>query len=144
MNYNQEQWVKAVIQGVLSQDYSNLEIVISDDCSNESMMIASHVSIYASSHVFAELAVPTNVQGLSVQGIENEQDVWVGAGVRILDGVRTGTGSIFAARAVITPSTKPYTINGGVPARKIGIRQIEGQLADSKQADHTDAGSSQA
>lgn len=87
------------------------------------VMIGSHVSIYASNHMFADISVPMTKQGLDLKGIEIEQDVWVGTGVRILDGVRVGTGSVLAAGAVITKSTKPYSINAGVPARQIGSRR---------------------
>jgi len=89
------------------------------------VMIASHVSIYAANHVFVDLAVPMNEQGLTLKGIVIEGDVWVGTGVRILDGVRVTTGSILAAGAVVTKSTEPYSINGGVPARQIGSRKSE-------------------
>lgn len=89
-----------------------------------SVMIGSHVSIYASNHIFADISVPMAKQGLDLRGIEIEQDVWVGAGVRILDGVRVGTGSVLAAGAVITKSTKSHSINAGVPARQIGSRKI--------------------
>lgn len=88
-----------------------------------SVMIGSHVSIYASNHIFTDILMPMNKQGLVLKGIEIEQDVWVGTGVRILDGVRIGTGSVLAGGAVITKSTEPYSINGGVPARQIGSRK---------------------
>ena len=87
-----------------------------------SVMIASHVSIYASNHIFTDILTPMNKQGLVLKGIEIEQDVWVGTGVRILDGVRIRTGSVLAAGAVITQSTVAYSINAGVPARQIGSR----------------------
>lgn len=62
------------------------------------------------------------VQGLQMQGIVIREDVWVGTGVRILDGVEVAQGCVIAAGAVVTKSTEPYTINGGVPARVIGNR----------------------
>ena len=49
-------------------------------------------------------------------------DVWIGAGARILDGVEIGNGCVIAAGAVVTKSTDPYSINVGVPSRKIGVR----------------------
>lgn len=51
-----------------------------------------------------------------------EDDVWIGTNVTILKGVTIGRGSIVAAGAVVTKSMLPYTIIGGVPARKIGNR----------------------
>ena len=88
----------------------------------DSVMIGSHVSIYASNHIFTNMLVPMNKQGLDLKGIVIERDVWVGTGVRILDGVIVGTGSVVAAGAVITKSTESYSINAGVPARRIGSR----------------------
>ena len=35
LTYNQERWVKIAIESVLAQDYTNLEIIISDDCSSD-------------------------------------------------------------------------------------------------------------
>lgn len=86
------------------------------------VMIGSHVTIYASNHVFSDLTVPMDQQGLSAKGITIERDVWVGTGVRILDGVRVSQGSVLAAGAVVTRSTVPHSINAGVPARLIGSR----------------------
>lgn len=91
----------------------------------DNVMIASHVSIYASNHVFTDISVPMNTQGLSLEGIEIEPDVWVGTGVRILDGVRISSGSIIAAGAVITKSIDSYSICGGVPACVIGSRLLD-------------------
>lgn len=56
------------------------------------------------------------------QDVYIEDDVWIGTNVTILKGVTIGRGSIIAAGAVVTKSTAPYTISGGVPARKIGNR----------------------
>lgn len=51
-----------------------------------------------------------------------EDDVWVGCNVTILKGVTIGRGGIVVAGAVVTKSVPPYTIVGGVPAKKIGNR----------------------
>jgi acetyltransferase-like isoleucine patch superfamily enzyme len=101
------------------------------------VMIASHVSIYAANHVFSDRSLPMNKQGMSSKGIVLERDVWVGTGVRILDGVRVRTGSILAAGAVVNKSTEPYSVNGGVPARKIATRSVVGPLAASGKGDQS-------
>ena len=49
-------------------------------------------------------------------------DVWLGANVVVLKGVRIGTGAIVAAGAVVTRSIPDREIWGGVPARKLSER----------------------
>lgn len=49
-------------------------------------------------------------------------DVWVGAYVSILPGVRIGDGAVIAAGAVVTRNVEPYAIVGGVPAKTIRYR----------------------
>lgn len=48
-----------------------------------------------------------------------EEDVWIGSNVTILSGVTVGRGVTVAAGAVVTKSTPPYSIVGGVPAKFI-------------------------
>ena len=54
--------------------------------------------------------------------IEIGHDVWIGDNVIILEKVKIGSGSIIAAGSVVTKSVDPYTIVGGVPAKKIKDR----------------------
>jgi acetyltransferase-like isoleucine patch superfamily enzyme len=56
------------------------------------------------------------------QPIVIEDDVWIGAGVTILKGVRLSRGCIVAAGAVVTHDVPPYSVAAGVPARVIGLR----------------------
>jgi len=49
-------------------------------------------------------------------------DVWIGANVIIVDGVNIGHGAVIAAGAVVTADVLPYSIVGGVPAKKIKNR----------------------
>jgi acetyltransferase-like isoleucine patch superfamily enzyme len=84
--------------------------------------IAAHTVIVAASHRFDRTDVPICAQGSSAVGITIENDVWVGAGVQILDGVRIGRGAIIAAGAVVRSDVEPFAIVGGVPARVIKRR----------------------
>ena len=62
------------------------------------------------------------------QDVIIEKDVWIGANVTILKGVHIQTGTIIAAGSVVTTSTDPYGIYGGVPAKKIKERFTPEQL----------------
>lgn len=51
-----------------------------------------------------------------------EEDIWIGAGSTILNGVRVGRGAIVAAGSVVTRDIPPYAIAGGIPARILKYR----------------------
>ncbi|WP_299325045.1 DapH/DapD/GlmU-related protein [uncultured Maribacter sp.] len=49
-------------------------------------------------------------------------DVWVGASVNIIEGVKLGDGCIVAAGSLVNKDVEPYSIVGGVPAKHIRYR----------------------
>ena len=53
-----------------------------------------------------------------------EDNVWIGSNVTILPGVKIKEGSVIASGAIVIKDTEPYSINGGVPAKKISERII--------------------
>ena len=52
-------------------------------------------------------------------------DVWIGTGAILLDGVRIGDGAVIAAGAVVSRDVAPYSIVAGVPARELRKRFSE-------------------
>ena len=56
-------------------------------------------------------------------------DVWIGDEVTILGGINIADGTVIGAGAVVTKNTEPYGIYVGVPARKIGSRFTEDEIA---------------
>lgn len=54
--------------------------------------------------------------------VEIGNDVWIGSGVKIVDGIKIGNGAIIGANAIVTKDIEPYSINVGVPAKKIKYR----------------------
>jgi len=81
------------------------------------------VKIVAVNHVFDSLDRPIREQGVTAQGIVIEDDVWLGAGVTVVDGVTVGRGSIIGAGAVVTSDIPPYSIAVGIPAKPVKDRR---------------------
>ena len=88
----------------------------------EHVLIASHCVVNTVSHSFDRLNVPMNEQEINCDPVVIENDVWIGTGSTILQGVRIGYGSIIGAGAVVTCSIPPFSIALGVPARVTGSR----------------------
>lgn len=62
------------------------------------------------------------------QPIEIGNDVWIGARVVIMDGIKIGNGAVIAAGAIVTKDVPAYAIVGGVPARIIRYRVTEERI----------------
>lgn len=89
-------------------------IKVGEDC-----MFACHTSVHANHHNFGALDVPIQKQGRTCQGITIEDNCWIGAGVRILDGVTIGRGTVIGAGAVVNQDLPPYSVAVGVPAKVV-------------------------
>lgn len=59
------------------------------------------------------------------KSIHIDDYVWMGAHAVIIGGVHIGKGAVIAAGALVTEDVQPYTIVGGVPAKKIGKRTAD-------------------
>lgn len=59
--------------------------------------------------------------------VEIGNDVWICNDVRIMDGVRIEDGAIIGLGSIVTKDIEPYSINVGIPAKKIGYRFNEEQ-----------------
>lgn len=92
-------------------------------------LIASHCGIYANQHIFSDLTMPIVDQGTTQKGIVIEDDCWLGSGVKVLDGVIIGHGSVIGAGAVVTKDIPPLSIAVGVPAKVISSRSRNSLLA---------------
>lgn len=84
--------------------------------------IGPHSLIVASNHIFDDTAKYIYQQGETTKGITIEDDVWIGAGAKILDGIIVRKGTVVGAGAVVTKSTECYSVIVGVPAKQISSR----------------------
>ncbi|XHX79376.1 MAG: acyltransferase [Stenomitos frigidus ULC029] len=87
------------------------------------VLIGPQVTIVPANYGYQDRTVPFRQQTPSMKGITIEDNVWIGAGVTILDGCRIGRGAVIGAGAVVTKDVEPDAIVGGVPAKKIGSRE---------------------
>lgn len=96
---------------------ANGGVTIGDD-----VRIAGNTSIIAGNHIFSSKEKVIWRQGMSTKGIVIQNDVWIGTGVSILDGVTVGHGSIIAAGSVVTKDVRPMSVYAGVPAKYLKER----------------------
>jgi len=87
--------------------------------------IAPHVVIAAMNHTYENPDIPICKQGIQSKGIKIEDDVWIGAGAKVLDGVTIGKGSVIGAGAVVTKNIPAYSVAVGIPAKVIKKRGIK-------------------
>ena len=110
------------------------DITIGDNCSlnpfaivyghggvriGNGVRIAAHAVIIPANHNVAADGQSLHLSGVSTKGIDIDNDVWLGSGSRILDGVRIGKNAVVAAGGVVTKSVPENTTVAGVPARII-------------------------
>lgn len=84
--------------------------------------IATHAVFSPGNHVFDDLTRPFTQQGATSEGIVIGDNVWVGAGARVLDGVKVGAGAVLGAGCVVTRDIPENAVCVGVPARIIRTR----------------------
>ena len=86
------------------------------------VQIAPYCAFYPYDHSFGTEALIRNQPLRTKGGILIEDDVWLGVGVTVLDGVRIGQGAVIGAGSVITQSIPRGAIASGVPAKIFGMR----------------------
>lgn len=90
----------------------------------DNVRIAAHCVIVPSNHIYADPDVPIYRQGLSRKGITIGDDVWLGAGVKVLDGVTIGNGCVVGASSLVNKSLISYSVSVGTPCKMIKMRKI--------------------
>jgi acetyltransferase-like isoleucine patch superfamily enzyme len=93
-------------------------IEIGDDC-----LISPNVTILSANYRHSELDRPIRQQGMTSRGVKIGNNVWLGAGVVVLDGSVIGDGVIVAPNSVVSSRLPANTIAQGNPARIIFTRR---------------------
>lgn len=123
-----------VLHGAILAPHAGGVIEIGDDCSinpycilyghgglkiGNRVRIAAHTVVIPANHQYADVDGEYIHTGVSQRGIQIGDDVWIGAGVRVLDGVRIASRVTVGAGAVVTRSLLVPGIYAGVPAQLI-------------------------
>lgn len=82
--------------------------------------IASFVLIYNSEHDINDENFKAREEKVVI-----EDYVFIGPRAIILPGVKIGKGAIIAAGAIVSGDVAPFSVAGGIPAKKIGERRIK-------------------
>lgn len=88
----------------------------------KSIQMAAYSYVNAGTHSFDATDKPILEQERSARGIVIEDNVWLAANVKVLDGVVIGRDSIIGAGATVYKDIPPFSIAAGVPARVIRER----------------------
>lgn len=84
--------------------------------------IAAGSKFIAFNHNFEDVNRTIQSQGNNFKGITIGNDVWIGADVKVLDGVTIGDGVVVGAGSVVTKDVAARSVVAGVPAKLIKIR----------------------
>ncbi len=106
----------------------HLTAALGSICIGDDVQLAPRCALYPYQHGYRDLEQAMCWQPITSKGdIVIEDDVWLGVGAIVLDGVTIGRGAVIGAGAVVTESIPAYAIAVGAPARVVGHRrqQIE-------------------
>ncbi len=124
----------------------NLNAKIGRYCSiadNVSIVVGAHPTSYVSTHPafystrkqsgfsfvkngkFEEIKYADNQKHIVTIG----NDVWIGFGALLLQGINIGDGAVIGAGAIVTKDVEPYSIVAGVPAKLIRKRFSDEEIA---------------
>ena len=92
-------------------------ITIGSNC-----LIAEHVTIRDQDHIFGP-DLMTSQAGFVTAPVEIGDNVWIGAKVTVLKGIKIGKNSVIGCNSVVTRDVAPNTIVAGIPASI--IREIK-------------------
>jgi len=89
------------------------------------VLIAANCTLAATNHEYRDPARLIRDQGFmpSRGGVVIEDDVWIGAGSVLLDGVIVRQGCVIAAGSVVRDERPAYSISAGAPAKTVGWRR---------------------
>lgn len=88
------------------------------------VLIAPNCTFAPSNHEYGRRDIRISEQRFkpSRGGIVIEDDVWIAANCVVLDGAVIRRGAVIGAHSLVRGEIEPYSINVGIPTRRIGWR----------------------
>ncbi|HDL78850.1 MAG TPA: hypothetical protein ENH09_04690 [Bacteroidetes bacterium] len=85
-------------------------------------LVAAYTYFVGGDHTANRTDIPVLFQPRTAKGVTIGDNVWFGAGVRVLDGITIGRDAIIGSNAVVTKDIPDFAIAVGVPAKVIKNR----------------------
>jgi acetyltransferase-like isoleucine patch superfamily enzyme len=85
-------------------------------------LFAAYTYLVGGGHAFERAGVPVLEQERISRGIRVGENVWLGAGAKVMDGVSLGDDVVVGAGAVVTDDLPSRSVAVGVPARVVRTR----------------------
>ena len=100
--------------------------IFSRDCrvkvGNDVLISAYCYLMGGGNHSIDRTDIPISRQGAECRGIEIGDNVWLGAGVRVMDGCSIGRDSVIGTNSFVNQDIPAFAIAAGSPARIVKMR----------------------
>lgn len=83
------------------------------------VMIAHRTTIMSTTHEVENESIPYKQLGVKAQPIIINNNCWIGADVKIINGVSIGNNSVVGAGSLVNKNIKPNSMVAGIPAKLI-------------------------
>ena len=104
-----------------------MSIIFSRDCTvrvgNDVLVSAYCYLMGGGSHSVDRTDIPISMQGAECKGIEIGNNVWLGSGVRVLDGCSIGKDSVIGTNSFVNTDIPEFAIAAGAPAQIVKMRK---------------------
>jgi len=104
-----------------------MSIIFSRDCTvrvgNDVLVSAYCYLMGGGSHSVDRTDIPISMQGAECKGIEIGDNVWLGSGVRVLDGCSIGKDSVIGTNSFVNTDIPEFAIAAGAPAQIVKMRK---------------------
>lgn len=87
------------------------------------VLLGDFCVLNAGLHIYTDPKKPLLDQGITVQGIDVGDDVWIGGGSTVLDGVTIGAGAIIKPGTLVDSDVASGQIVSGNPMKVEGLRK---------------------